>query len=49
MQENVLATGGDDGIIKLWDKRFLESSSAPIGGFIGHYDGVISLDSTYMH
>jgi WD40 repeat protein len=37
MQENVLATGGDDGVIKLWDKRCLDNSyQRPIGGFIGH-------------
>lgn len=36
MQDNVLATGGDDGVIKLWDKRFIDDSSSPIGGFIGH-------------
>ena len=49
MQDNVLATGGDDGIIKLWDKRILDSTSKPIGGFIGHYEGITSLDSTFLH
>ena len=49
MQDNVLATGADDGVIKLWDKRFLDSTSKPIGCFLGHDDGIMSLDSTYNH
>jgi WD40 repeat protein len=49
MQDNVLATGGDDGVIKLWDKRFIDDMSNPIGGFIGHQEGIMSLDSTYLH
>lgn len=49
MQDNVLASGSDDGIIKLWDKRFIHNSQKPIGGFIGHHEGIMSLDSTYLH
>ena len=42
---NVMATGADDGLIKLWDSRNFSSSSKPIGGFIGHYEGITSVDS----
>lgn len=44
---NVIATGGDDGLIKLWDRRILSSSSSnPIGGFIGHFEGITSIDNS---
>lgn len=43
---NVVATGGDEGLIKLWDKRIISQSSMPIGGFIGHNDGIVSIDSS---
>ena len=43
---NVIATGGDDGLIKLWDRRMLTSQSKPIGGFIGHFEGITSLDTS---
>ena len=47
MQNNVIATGGDDGLIKLWDKRFVGNSAKAVAGFIGHHEGILSLDSTY--
>eukprot|EP00350_Pseudokeronopsis_sp_OXSARD2_P006240 CAMPEP_0170547184 /NCGR_PEP_ID=MMETSP0211-20121228/5525_1 /TAXON_ID=311385 /ORGANISM="Pseudokeronopsis sp., Strain OXSARD2" /LENGTH=146 /DNA_ID=CAMNT_0010852037 /DNA_START=1131 /DNA_END=1571 /DNA_ORIENTATION=- len=49
VQDNVLATGADDGVVKLWDTRALDNQAKPIGGFIGHTDGIIALDSTYQH
>ena len=33
---NLLATGADDGLIKLWDRRIMSSNAKPVGGFIGH-------------
>lgn len=43
---NVIATGGDEGLIKLWDRRMISSHSKPIGGFIGHFEGITSLDTS---
>lgn len=42
---HVIATGSDDGLIKLWDSRNFSSTCKPIGGFIGHYEGITSIDS----
>ena len=42
---NLIATGGDEGFIKLWDRRVFGQSQKPVGGFIGHYEGVVSLDT----
>jgi WD40 repeat protein len=41
---NLMASGGDDGMIKLWDNRAL-GSYQPVGGFYGHTDGITYLDS----
>ncbi|CAI2366218.1 unnamed protein product [Moneuplotes crassus] len=41
---NILFTGSDDYIIKAWDRRIIESNK-PIGCFIGHREGVTSIDS----
>lgn len=37
VSDHVIATGADDSLIKLWDKRTLNNNSKPISGFIGHY------------
>lgn len=50
MQDHVVATGGDDGLIKLWDKRIMSCNcSKAVLGFIGHHEGILSLDSTYKN
>lgn len=41
---NILFTGSDDYIIKAWDRRIMEGNK-PIGCFIGHREGVTSIDS----
>ena len=41
---NILFTGSDDFIIKAWDRRIMENNK-PIGCFIGHRQGVTSIDS----
>ena len=38
---NVLASGADDGLVKVWDRRSLrEDSPKPVGVLAGHVDGV---------
>lgn len=41
---NILFTGSDDYFIKVWDRRIMEGNS-PIGCFIGHREGITSIDS----
>ena len=41
---NILFTGSDDYIIKAWDRRIMEGNK-PIGCFIGHREGITSIDS----
>ncbi|KAG8200731.1 hypothetical protein JTE90_022340 [Oedothorax gibbosus] len=42
----ILFSGGDDGICKVWDRRTLcESSPVPVGIFAGHEDGITYVDS----
>jgi hypothetical protein len=49
INENLIASGADDGLIKLWDKRIFDKNARPVGGFIGHHEGIISMDSTFQH
>ena len=43
---HILASGGDDGLIKIWDRRSLrEANPTPVGVFAGHVDGVTFIDS----
>ena len=43
---NLIVTGGDDGIVKTWDRRVLnESSPHPCGVFTGHIAGITSIDT----
>ena len=40
---NVLASGADDGLVKIWDRRELRESSSrpcPVGSMAGHVDGI---------
>ena len=41
---NILFTGSDDRIIKVWDRRIMDGNS-PIGWFIGHREGLTHIDS----
>lgn len=42
----IIYSGGDDGIIKVWDRRTLdESSPKAVGVLAGHMDGVTFVDS----
>lgn len=42
---NIIYTGLDDGIIRIWDRRCLdESRHEPVGVLVGHYDGVTYID-----
>lgn len=42
---HILASGGDDGLCKIWDRRALrESHPVPVGVFAGHVDGIAYID-----
>lgn len=43
---NIIYSGGDDGLIKVWDRRTLnESNPKPVGVLAGHLDGITFIDS----
>merc|ERR1719346_260598 len=43
---HILASGGDDGLVKIWDRRSLkESNPVPVGVFAGHVDGITFIDA----
>jgi len=43
---HILFSGGDDGLIKVWDRRTLSDSAAsPVGILAGHMDGITFIDS----
>ena len=42
---NIIFTGGDDGLIKIWDKRALSNSTGAVGAFVGHAEGVTCVQS----
>ena len=42
---HILASGGDDGICKIWDRRSLkETDPVPVGLLAGHVDGITYID-----
>jgi WD repeat-containing protein 23 len=42
---HVVASGGDDGFVKIWDRRALrESDPKPVGVLAGHVDGITFID-----
>lgn len=42
----ILYSGGDDGLINVWDRRMLqENNSQKVGCFAGHVDGITFIDS----
>lgn len=42
---HILASGGDDGVCKIWDRRALrESRPVPVGILAGHVDGLTFID-----
>ncbi|XP_074644876.1 DDB1- and CUL4-associated factor 11-like [Tubulanus polymorphus] len=43
---NILFSGGDDGLLKVWDRRTLsEDHPTPVGTLAGHSDGITYIDS----
>lgn len=42
----ILFSGGDDGLCKVWDRRTLsDSNTKPVGVLAGHMDGITYIDS----
>lgn len=42
---HILASGSDDGLVKIWDRRSLrESKPKPVGTFAGHIEGITYID-----
>lgn len=43
---HILASGADDGLCKIWDRRALrEDNPTPVGVFAGHVDGITFIDA----
>ena len=43
---NLLLSGGDDGLVKVWDRRQLvERRPKAVGVFAGHFDGITFIDA----
>ncbi|XP_013410755.1 DDB1- and CUL4-associated factor 11 isoform X2 [Lingula anatina] len=43
---HILFSGGDDGLVKVWDRRTLsEATPVPVGTLAGHSDGITFIDS----
>ncbi|XP_063920557.1 DDB1- and CUL4-associated factor 11 isoform X2 [Zophobas morio] len=46
VSSHIIYSGGDDGLIKVWDRRTLgESYVKPVGVLAGHMDGITFIDS----
>lgn len=42
----ILYSGGDDGLVKVWDRRtFSEQNTIPAGTLAGHQDGITFIDT----
>lgn len=45
---HIIYSGGDDGLVKVWDRRTLsEAVPKPVGVLAGHMDGITFIDSRY--
>lgn len=45
LTSQILFSGGDDGLCKVWDRRTLrEDHPVPVGVLAGHYDGITYID-----
>lgn len=43
---NIIYSGSDSGVLKLWDRRCLgESNPTEVGVFVGHLDGITYIDT----
>jgi WD40 repeat protein len=44
---NILLSGADDGLVKVWDRRTMNGfgRAQPVGVFAGHRDGITFIDS----
>lgn len=43
---HIIYSGGDDGLVKVWDRRALnERNPKPVGVLAGHMDGITYIDS----
>ena len=42
----IFYSGGDDGVVKVWDRRnLIEDNPIPVGQLSGHYDSIVHIDS----
>ena len=43
---NIIFSGADDGLCKVWDRRMLgDNSTTPVGTLAGHTDGIAHIDT----
>jgi DDB1- and CUL4-associated factor 11 len=42
---NIIFTGSDDAMVKIWDRRALSLNNRPVGVFIGHAEGITNVAS----
>jgi len=51
MHSNIIFTGSDDSMVKIWDRRAL-GTSREVGAFVGHCEGITHVaskgDGVYM-
>lgn len=42
---NIIVSGGDEGVLKVWDRRqMVDRRPKPVGAFVGHFDGITFID-----
>lgn len=45
LNSQIIFTGSDDTLVKIWDRRMLGTNNREVGAFVGHHEGITNVAS----